>query len=227
MSEFMEKHSVSKIIGAPPGYVGYDEAGQLTEKIRRRPYSVILFDEIEKAHPDVLNIMLQILDDGMITDAHGKQVNFENTLIIMTTNAGSNASSSIRGFADNTDTLKESNTEKALLSFLRPEFLNRIDEIITFRSLDQDNFEKISEIMLSELEKALGEKGISLKYTDKVTKYIAEKSFSTKYGARNMRRFIQTNIEDKLAEKIISSYKEGISAVLIDIVDNEIQISTL
>ena len=216
MSEFMEKHSVSKLIGAPPGYVGYDEAGQLTEKIRRRPYSVVLFDEIEKAHPDVLNILLQVLDDGRITDAQGKEVNFENTLIVMTTNAGSDVSSAISGFSASEGTRASEKTEKALLSFLRPEFINRVDEVITFRSLDKNDFAKIAKIMLSQLAEALAAKGTKLKYTDAAADYIADKSYSVKFGARNMRRFIQTNVEDALAEKIISNYNTHISLARVD-----------
>jgi ATP-dependent Clp protease ATP-binding subunit ClpA len=163
MSEFMEKHAVSRIIGAPPGYVGYDEAGQLTEKIRRRPYSVILFDEIEKAHPDVLNILLQVLDDGVITDAQGRQINFENTVIVMTTNAGSETSTAISGFAEDRTAHDKSRVEKALLSFLRPEFINRIDEIVVFRHLDKGDFENIAAIMLGKLSDHLDEKGITQK----------------------------------------------------------------
>ncbi len=206
MSEFMEKHSVSRIIGAPPGYVGYDEAGQLTEKIRRRPYSVVLFDEIEKAHPDVLNILLQILDDGRITDAKGKTVNFENTVIVMTTNAGSDNSGATVGFFGEEDTLSESKTMKALSGFLRPEFINRVDEIITFRSLDEKDFERIAAIMLDELASALAEKGIKFKYSAPALAHIAKNSYSRKYGARNMRRYIRANVEDQLAEAIISDY---------------------
>lgn len=221
MSEFMEKHSVSRIIGAPPGYVGYDEAGQLTEKIRRRPYSVVLFDEIEKAHPDVLNILLQILDDGRITDARGKTVNFENTVIVMTTNAGSDNSSATVGFFSQEDLLSESKTMKALSAFLRPEFINRVDEIITFRSLDEQDFESISRIMLDELSTALAEKNISFRYSDAAVSYIAKNSFSRKFGARNMRRFIRSNVEDVLAEKIISDYSRSISAVALGYSENE------
>ena len=221
MSEFMEKHSVSRIIGAPPGYVGYDEAGQLTEKIRRRPYSVVLFDEIEKAHPDVLNIMLQILDDGRITDARGKTVNFENTVIVMTTNAGSDHSAATVGFfADDSDKAA-SKTLKALSSFLRPEFINRVDEIITFNSLTVENFKDIAGIMLDELKSVLAEKGITFAYTLDALAFIAENSFSQKYGARNMRRFICTNVEDVLAEKIISDYNKTISGVLLKYSDSE------
>ena len=216
MSEFMEKHSVSKLIGAPPGYVGYDEAGQLTEKIRRRPYSVVLFDEIEKAHPDVLNILLQVLDDGRITDAHGKEVNFENTLIVMTTNAGSDVSSSVFGFAASADVRAKERTEKALLSFLRPEFLNRVDEVITFNALTKDDFGKIAHLMLDQLAAALAEKKITLTYTDAAADFIAEKSYSVKYGARNMRRYMQTEVEDALAEKIIASYDHRVTAARVD-----------
>ena len=213
MSEFMEKHSVSRIIGSPPGYVGYDEAGQLTEKIRRRPYSIVLFDEIEKAHPDVLNILLQILDDGRITDAHGKTVNFENTVIVMTTNAGSDKSSGYAGFAIDNKAANETKTEKALSSFLRPEFLNRVDEIITFRSLDEDDFAKIAVIMLSQLAEALNEKGIAMTWAEDVPAFIAKNAFSQKFGARNMRRYIQTHVEDPVAEHIISEYRNKITAV--------------
>ena len=211
MSEFMEKHSVSRIIGAPPGYVGYDEAGQLTEKIRRRPYSVVLFDEIEKAHPDVLNILLQILDDGRITDARGKTVNFENTVIVMTTNAGSDRSNAAIGFSANESEQSESATMKALSDFLRPEFINRVDEIITFRSLDEKDFCEIAKIMLGELKTALADKNIKFKYSQTAVEYIAKSSYSRKYGARNMRRFIRSHVEDPLAEMIIADYAKSIT----------------
>ncbi len=224
MSEFMEKHSVSRIVGAPPGYVGYDEAGQLTEKIRRRPYSVVLFDEIEKAHPDVLNILLQVLDDGKITDAQGRQVNFENTIIIMTTNAGSEGSSSIPGFADKRELVAKDRTEKSLSTFLRPEFINRIDEIITFRHLDKNDFVKIADIMLSKLRDHLAEKGIKLIYNEDVLKLIAEESYSEKYGARNMRRYIERQVEDKLAAVILDNYSSGISGISLTVVDNDIKV---
>ena len=221
MSEFMEKFSVSRLIGAPPGYVGYDDAGQLTEKIRRKPYSVVLFDEIEKAHPDVMNILLQILDDGVITDARGKKVNFENTVIVMTTNAGAVGVSATAGFmtgnAADTDSDK---TDKALSQFLRPEFLNRVDEIITFRSLDEKDFVKIAKIMLRDLEKALAEKGISLVFTEKAVEALAKKSFSIKYGARNLRRTIQRDVEDALATRLISDYEAHITAVSVDADEN-------
>ncbi len=212
MSEFMEKHTVSRLIGSPPGYVGYDEAGQLTEKIRRRPYSVILFDEIEKAHPDVLNVLLQILDDGRVTDAQGRTVNFENTVIVMTTNSGSSSASAI-GFSASASAAAKAKTEKSLSEFLRPEFLNRVDEVIVFNPLTKENFDAISVIMLSDLAGVLAEKGISLSWTPGVAKYVSENSYSEKYGARNMRRFIQRNIEDPLAEKIISDHGGRISAV--------------
>ena len=227
MSEFMEKHSVSRIIGSPPGYVGYDDAGQLTEKIRRRPYSVVLFDEIEKAHPDVLNILLQILDDGRITDAHGKTVNFENTVIVMTTNAGAESRNGIVGFAPDVEKSNAERTEKALSTFLRPEFINRVDEIITFRSLDVKDFEKIAHIMLSQLAEVLAEKGITIKYGDEVAEHIAKGSFSEKYGARNMRRYIQKNVEDKLAEIIISDYSGSISQASLTVKDGEIAVNCL
>ena len=216
MSEFMEKHAVSRIIGAPPGYVGYDEAGQLTEKIRRRPYSVVLFDEIEKAHPDVLNILLQILDDGRITDARGKTVNFENTVIVMTTNAGSDHSAATAGFSASEQTAAEDKTQKALSSFLRPEFLNRVDEIITFRQLDRNDFVRIASIMLGELSAALAEKHITLTVTDAAKEQIADKSYSRTYGARNMRRYIQKEVEDKLAAELISGYEQHYTQAIVD-----------
>ena len=227
MSEFMEKHSVSRIIGSPPGYVGYDEAGQLTEKIRRRPYSVVLFDEIEKAHPDVLNILLQILDDGRITDAHGKTVNFENTVLIMTTNAGSDNSASLVGFSDNEKASSSQKTEKALATFLRPEFINRVDEIITFRQLTVEDFKHIAVIMLDELKSALAERGMTFSYTDAAAKLIARESYSAKYGARNMRRYIQNNVEDKLAELIISDYNKTFTRALVSVEDGKIKVSCI
>ena len=208
MSEFMDKFSVSRIVGAPPGYVGYDDGGQLTEKIRRRPYSVVLFDEIEKAHPDVMNILLQILDDGRITDAHGKTVSFENTVIVMTTNAGSSGGSSLAGFFESQDSRAKEKTEKALSEFLRPEFLNRVDEIITFNSLTEENFAGIAGIMLSDLARSLSEKLIRLTYTDEALALIAKNSYSVKFGARNMRRYIQSEVEDRIAELIIAKRGE-------------------
>ena len=225
MSEYMEKYSVSRLIGSPPGYVGYDEAGQLTEKIRRRPYSVILFDEIEKAHPDVLNILLQILDDGRITDGQGRTVNFENAIIVMTTNAGSEKSSANVGFVGTEGGITEARTEKALSSFLRPEFINRVDEIVVFKSLTRENFKSIARIMLNDLGGVLAEKGISFEYTDDVAALVAEKSYSVKYGARNMRRFIQREIEDRLAEIMISDYDRKISLVTVAVAEGKFEIS--
>ena len=228
MSEFMEKHSVSRIIGAPPGYVGYDEAGQLTEKIRRRPYSVILFDEIEKAHPDVLNILLQILDDGHITDASGRQINFENTVIVMTTNAGSERSSAISGFTGQKDgSLEKERTMRALSDFLRPEFINRVDEIITFSRLSKEDFKAIAAIQLSDLKNALGERGITFTYTSAAEALIAEDSYSEKYGARNMRRYIQNNVEDSLAEAVISSYEHAVIGAHLDVKEGKLSISVI
>ena len=215
MSEFMEKHSVSRIIGSPPGYVGYDEAGQLTEKIRRKPYSVILFDEIEKAHPDVLNILLQILDDGRITDSHGKVCNFENTVIVMTTNAGSRDVSPSAGFSNTFRTSDEERVKKALEGFLRPEFINRVDDIIVFNRLTQENFVDIAMIMLNDLAKVLFDKGIKLTFTREEARLIAEKGYSEKYGARNLRRLIQTDIEDVAAAKIIDSYTNPVSEIIL------------
>jgi len=228
MSEFMEKHAVSKIIGAPPGYVGYDEAGQLTEKIRRRPYAVVLFDEIEKAHPDVLNILLQVLDDGQITDAQGRHVNFENTVLIMTTNAGSEASSAISGFTERREERTKEKTERALSSFLRPEFINRIDEIITFRHLSRDDFEAIAALMLRRLSTHMQEeKGIRVTFDEAVVRHIAEQSYSEKYGARNMRRFIERHVEDALAEAIIRQNGARLVGVHFRLADGEIVPETL
>ncbi len=227
MSEYMEKHSVSRIIGAPPGYVGYDEAGQLTEKIRRRPYSVILFDEIEKAHPDVLNILLQILDDGRVTDAAGRVVNFENTVIVMTTNAGSDGSSAVCGFAEGAGGAGKEKTERALLTFLRPEFINRVDEIITIRSLSESDFAQIAEIMLGELKEVLARKGIRLSYEPAVAELVAKESYSMKFGARNMRRYIETRIEDPIASEIIGSYASGISGIHLAVKEGKIAVSSI
>ena len=226
MSEYMDKFSVSRIIGSPPGYVGYDDAGQLTEKIRRHPYSVILFDEIEKAHPDVMNILLQILDDGRITDSQGRTVNFENTVIVMTTNAGSFGSAQTPGFSENQSKSRSDKTMKALSEFLRPEFLNRVDEIITFNSLTPENFKEIAVIMLDDLKKTLADKFISFSYTDALAGLVAEKSYSVKYGARNMRRFIQTEIEDRIAGRIIET-RGKLSAVSADVSDGEITVSAI
>ena len=215
MSEFMEKFAVSRIIGSPPGYVGYDEAGQLTEKVRRKPYCVILFDEIEKAHPDVLNILLQILDDGHITDAQGRNVNFENTVIVMTSNAGSDARTSAGsvGFGRTADQQGRERAMKALESFLRPEFINRVDEIVYFNKLTEDNFKAIAAIMLRELQDALKEKGITFTWDDALLDYLVKKSYSMTYGARNLRRQIQKDLEDDIATKLIDSYLHPIQSI--------------
>lgn len=215
MSEFMEKFAVSRIIGSPPGYVGYDEAGQLTEKVRRKPYCVILFDEIEKAHPDVLNILLQILDDGHITDAQGRNVNFENTVIVMTSNAGSDARTSAGsvGFGRTADEQGRERTMKALESFLRPEFINRVDEIVYFNKLSEDNFKAIAAIMLGELRDTLKEKGITFTWDDALLDHLVRKSYSQTYGARNLRRQIQKDLEDDIATKLIDSYQHPMSTI--------------
>ena len=224
MSEYMEKHSVSKIIGSPPGYVGYDEAGQLTEKIRRKPYSVILFDEIEKAHPDVLNILLQILDDGRITDAQGRLVNFENTIIVMTSNAGSDRKDGSVGFGKSLTEQTKDKALKALGEFLRPEFINRVDEIVCFNKLSEANFRDIAVIMLSELKTNLDDRGIALGWDDAVLDYLTKKSYSVQYGARNLRRTIEKEIENPVAEKIIDSYKDPIRIIHLSAADDAITV---
>ena len=211
MSEFMEKHAVSRIIGSPPGYVGYDEAGQLTEKIRRKPYSVVLFDEIEKAHPDVLNILLQVLDDGRVTDAHGRTVNFENTVIVMTTNAGSNTKVGSVGFGRTANEQGRDRAMKALNEFLRPEFINRVDEIVCFNALTEEDFKGIAQIMLRELADAMAEKGIAFSWEDSLLDYLVKKSYSAAYGARNLRRLIQKELEDAIALRLIEGYQHPIS----------------
>ena len=215
MSEYMEKHTVSKLIGSPPGYVGYDEAGQLTEKIRRRPYSIVLFDEIEKAHPDVLNILLQVLDDGRITDAQGRVVNFENTIIVMTSNAGSEGSVGGMGFGRSDGDKVKEKTMKALQGFLRPEFLNRVDEIITFNHLTEENFLGIADIMLKELQESLSTRGLTLSWDDDLRRLLVKKAYSVTYGARNLRRTIQKELEDPISEAIIDSFQHPISAIRI------------
>ena len=215
MSEYMEKHTVSKLIGSPPGYVGYDEAGQLTEKIRRRPYSIVLFDEIEKAHPDVLNILLQVLDDGRITDAQGRVVNFENTIIVMTSNAGSEGSVGGMGFGRSDGDKVKEKTMKALQGFLRPEFLNRVDEIITFNHLTEENFLGIADIMLKELQESLLSRGLTLSWDDDLRRLLVKKAYSVTYGARNLRRTIQKELEDPISEAIIDSFEHPISAIRI------------
>ena len=227
MSEFMEKHSVSKIIGSPPGYVGYDEAGQLTEKIRRRPYSVILFDELEKAHPDVLNILLQILDDGRITDAQGRVVNFENTIIIMTSNAGSNQKGGSVGFGRSLTEQSKEKAMKALGEFLRPEFINRVDEIVCFNQLSEDNFRGIADIMLAELQQSLEGRGIAFTWDESVKDYLVKKSYSVAYGARNLRRAIQTDLEDPIAERIIKSYVDPFRSIKATCEDGTIKLETI
>ena len=228
MSEFMEKHSVSRIVGSPPGYVGYDEAGQLTEKIRRKPYSVVLFDEIEKAHPDVLNVLLQILDDGQITDAHGRKVNFENTVIVMTSNAGSDTKSAgAVGFGGSADQQGKERAMKALRDFLRPEFLNRVDEIVCFNHLTRENFSGIARIMLEELRTSLRDKGYTFRYDDALVDYLVEKSYSMTYGARNLRRLIQKELEDPMASRIIDSFEHPITQISATAADGAVQLYTL
>ncbi len=222
MSEFMEKHTVSRLIGSPPGYVGYDEAGQLTEKIRRKPYSVVLFDEIEKAHPDVLNVLLQILDDGRITDAQGRTVNFENTVIVMTTNAGSNLRTGTLGFGMTANDQNRERVMKALNEFLRPEFINRVDEIVYFNQLTEDNFREIARLMLDELRDVMSAKNIAFTYDDSVVDYLAGKSYSLTYGARNLRRTIQKEIEDRIAGEIVDKYHGRVSRVTLSAPDGAI-----
>ena len=224
MSEFMEKFSVSRIIGSPPGYVGYDEAGQLTEKIRRKPYSVVLFDEIEKAHPDVLNILLQILDDGRITDAQGRTVNFENAVIIMTTNAGSNTGSGSLGFGGSVSDMGQERAMKALNDFLRPELINRVDEIVYFNKLTEDDFRRIAELMLGETKAAISESGIALTWDDSLIDYLVEKSYSVKYGARSLRRTIQKDLEDPVAAKIIEKHGENVGRIRLSAADGKVKI---
>ena len=224
MSEFMEKFSVSRMIGSPPGYVGYDEAGQLTEKIRRRPYSVVLFDEIEKAHPDVMNLLLQILDDGRITDAQGRTVNFENTVIIMTTNAGSNTRTGALGFGLSADDQSRERAQRALNEFLRPEFLNRIDEIVYFNHLTEENFRSIAALMLDEVRTAMAERGMTLHWTPAVIDYLVRKGYSETYGARNLRRTIQRDVEDAIATAIVAQ-RRAVGDIGIDAQDDHITVT--
>ncbi|MBC8535462.1 ATP-dependent Clp protease ATP-binding subunit [Clostridiales bacterium BX7] len=224
MSEFMEKHSVSRIIGSPPGYVGYDDAGQLTEKIRRKPYSVVLFDEIEKAHPDVLNILLQILDDGRITDAHGKTVNFENTIIVMTSNAGSERKEGVVGFNKSDDDRSGEKAMRALEQFLRPEFLNRVDEVIAFHPLTPENCRQIARIMMEDLKGSLSAKAVELRYDDAVLDYIVEKAYSNKYGARNLRRTIEKKIEDRIATIFVENAGRQIDVLVVGVEAGEITV---
>ena len=227
MSEFMEKHSVSRIVGSPPGYVGYDEAGQLTEKIRRKPYAVILFDEIEKAHPDVMNVLLQILDDGEITDSHGRKVNFENTVIVMTSNAGSERKEGTVGFGHTVNEQNRDRAMKELGEFLRPEFLNRVDEVICFNRLDEKNFAGIARIMLDELQKSLEDKGLHFTWDEDVEDYLVKKSYSATYGARNLRRTIQKELEDVMAAQIIDSYEHPVTQIHASVEDGKLVVRSL
>ncbi len=227
MSEFMEKHSVSRIVGSPPGYVGYDEAGQLTEKIRRKPYAVILFDEIEKAHPDVMNVLLQILDDGEVTDSHGRKVNFENTVIVMTSNAGSERKEGTVGFGRTVNEQNRDRAMKALGEFLRPEFLNRVDEVICFNRLDEQNFAGIARIMLSELQKSLEDKGLHFTWDEAVEEYLVKKSYSATYGARNLRRTIQKDLEDTMAAQIIDSYEHPVTQIRASMEDGKLVVRSM
>ena len=227
MSEFMEKHSVSRIVGSPPGYIGYDEAGQLTEKIRRKPYAVILFDEIEKAHPDVMNVLLQILDDGEITDSHGRKVNFENTVIVMTSNAGSERKEGTVGFGHTVNEQNRDRAMKALGEFLRPEFLNRVDEVICFNRLDEKNFAGIAHIMLDELQKSLEDKGLHFTWDEDVEDYLVKKSYSATYGARNLRRTIQKELEDVMAAQIIDSYEHPVTQIRASMEDGKLVVRSM
>ena len=224
MSEFMEKFAVSRIIGSPPGYVGYDEAGQLTEKIRRKPYSVVLFDEIEKAHPDVMNILLQILDDGRITDAQGRTVNFENTVIIMTTNAGSNTKTGSVGFGGTLGDMTKERTMKALNEFLRPEFINRVDEVLCFNQLTEDNFRSIAALMLTDVRDVLAERNYTLTWDDSVIDHLVKEGYSAAYGARNLRRIIQKQVEDVIAKKMIELRGHNIAAIALSAADGKITV---
>ena len=223
----MEKHSVSRIVGSPPGYVGYDEAGQLTEKIRRKPYAVVLFDEIEKAHPDVLNILLQILDDGEITDSHGRKVNFENTVIVMTSNAGSATKEGTVGFDRTAGQQDKAKAMKGLEQFLRPEFINRVDEVICFNRLSEENFQSIARIMLEELTASLKDKGVTLTYDDGLLAYLTHKSYSVTYGARNLRRTIQKELEDPMAAQMIDSFEHPISQIRATVEDEKVKLYAL
>ena len=227
MSEYMEKHTVSRLIGSPPGYVGFDEAGQLTEKLRRRPYSVVLFDEIEKAHPDVFNILLQVLDDGRITDAQGRTVSFENAIIIMTSNAGSDRSGGSVGFGKTVSEQDEARAVKALEEIMRPEFLNRIDDIISFSHLTKEDFRGIAAIMLGQLRDTLAENNIRLTWDDSLVDYLIEDSFSVKFGARNLRRAIEKQVEDELANRIIAAWEHPLSGAHVSAADGKIVVQTI
>jgi len=227
MSEFMEKHSVARIIGAPPGYVGYDEAGQLTEKVRRRPYSVVLFDEIEKAHPDVMNILLQILDEGKIADAQGRNVSFESCVIIMTSNAGSEVGSASLGFGKTEGDIARDKAMKSLSQFLRPEFLGRVDEIVVFDPLSKESFEKIAALMLDELKEPLADKGIRFDYEDSALALIADKAFGNKGGARDLRKVIRQNVEDPLCTLLVDQLDAAPTVVRVSGADGEIKLLTM
>lgn len=226
MSEYMEKHTVARLIGSPPGYVGYDEAGQLTEKVRRRPYSVVLFDEIEKAHPDVMNILLQILDEGRVTDAQGRSVNFENTVICMTSNAGSTDKTAATGFGKTVESMNRERTMKALSDFLRPEFIARVDEVVVFEPLSLQSLKKISALMLDEMKQPLADKGIAFEYTDSALEYLANVSNKGKYGARDLRRTIRKEVEDKVAAKIVTSgFSEKINKITVSAKEDELTVT--
>ena len=227
MSEFMEKHSASKIIGSPPGYVGYDEAGQVTEKVRRRPYSVLLFDEIEKAHPDVLNILLQILDEGKLTDAHGRSVDFTNTVIVMTSNAGSDKRENALGFAKAQEDAEREKVMKALSEFLRPEFIARVDEVIVFKPLTKEHFVKIAHLMLSEYIDTLLEKGIDFKFDDKACQYLAEKSCSGRSGARDLRNLIRKEVEDEITTQLILAGTASLSAISVSATETKLKVQSI
>ncbi len=227
MSEFMEKHSVSRIIGSPPGYVGYDEAGQMTEKVRRKPYSVILFDEIEKAHPDVMNILLQILDEGKITDAHGRVVNFENTIIVMTSNAGSERKESALGFAKNAVDVTRDKTMKALSEFLRPEFLSRVDEIIIFHELTATDFQAIARLMIEEYVESLKERSITLKYDDAVLSWLADHAIGGKSGARDLRNLIRKKVEDQIAALLVTHYDQQVTGIVLTVENDELKLNSI
>ena len=222
MSEYMEKHSVSKLIGSPPGYVGYDDAGQLTEKVRRKPYSVILLDEIEKAHPEVFNLFLQILDDGRVADSHGKIVNFENTIIIMTTNAGSEFKSAAAGFNSNDEVKLDDNVDKSLKQFFKPEFLNRIDEIVTFKPLTKENLRQIIDLLLKDIHAKLAEKDAKLVVTDEAKELILEKGYDKRYGARPLKRYVQKTVETLAAKLILAGNINTGDDIVIDLVDGKL-----
>lgn len=226
MSEYMEKHTVSRLIGSPPGYVGYDEAGQLTEKVRRRPYSVVLFDEIEKAHPDVMNILLQILDEGRVNDAQGRSVSFENTVIIMTSNAGSTDKSFGIGFDKSQAQISKERAIKGLREFLRPEFISRVDEIVVFNPLTEDNYADIAHLMLSEMIEPLAEKEITFTFDREAEKVIAGIAYNDKYGARDIRRVIRREVEDKIADLIIDSDDRNIRSINVSAADGKIVLTS-